>query len=52
MTGVQTCALPIFENSKKKSKTADLVKEADEFAEKNNPVEKVLDKEEELEVAR
>ncbi len=41
----------VDENSKKKSKTADLVKEADEFAEKNNPIEKVIDKEEELEIA-
>lgn len=48
----ETDTKDLVENSKKKSKTADLVKEADEFAEKNNPVEKVLDKEEELEVAR
>ena len=48
----ETDVKELVESGKKKSKTADLVKEADEFAEKNNPVEKVLDKEEELEVAR
>lgn len=48
----ETDTKELVENSKKKSKTADLVKEADEFAEKNNPIEKVLDKEEEPEIAR
>lgn len=48
----ETDTKDLLENSKKKSKTADLVKEADKFAEKNNPIEKVLDKEEEPEIAR
>lgn len=42
----------LIENDKKKSKTADLIKEANEFAEKNNPIENVLNKEEEQEIAR
>lgn len=48
----ETDAKELVESSKKKSKTADLVKEADKFAEKNNPLENVLEKEEELEIAR
>ena len=48
----ETDTKELVENNKKKSKTADLVKEADEFAEKNNPIEKVLDKDEEIEIAR
>lgn len=48
----ETDTKDLVENGKKKSKTADLVKEADEFAEKNNPIEKVLDKEEDVEIAR
>lgn len=49
----ETDAKDLVDNSKKKSKTADLVKEADEFVEKNNPpIENVLDKEEEPELAR
>lgn len=49
----ETDTKELVENNKKKSKTADLVKEADEFADKNNPsIDKVLDKEEEPEIAR
>ena len=43
----------MVDNNKKKSKTEDLAKEADEFVEKNNPiVDNILDKEEEPEIAR
>lgn len=49
----ETDTKDLVDNSKKKSKTADLAKEADEFVEKNNPVvDNVLDKEEEPELAR
>lgn len=48
----ETDVKELVESGKKKSKTADLVKEADEFAEKNNPIEKSLEKEEEPELAR
>lgn len=49
----ETDAKNLVDNNKKKSKTEDLAKEADEFVEKNNPiVDNLLDKEEEPEIAR
>lgn len=49
----ETDAKNLVDNNKKKSKTEDLAKEADEFVEKNNPiVDNILDKEEEPEIAR